>query len=171
MADNCPINRRRFVKGAVSSALLMSAASPAVETPRRGGHLRFALDGGGAQDSLDPTTYYASVMFLVAYSTKSRLTEIGPDNTLQPGLAEYWTHTPDVKSWTFALRRSVTFHSGKPLHARDVVASLNLHRGPDSKSAVKSLLSGVVSIEAESPLSVAITLSEGNSDFAELLSD
>ncbi len=50
------------------------------------------------------------------------------------GLAESWESTPDAVIWTFKLRKDVEFHNGKTMDAEDVIYSLNLHRGKDSKS-------------------------------------
>ena len=41
-----------------------------------------------------------------------------------PALAAGWTVAEDARSWTFKLRRNVTFHNGDPLRPEDVVASI-----------------------------------------------
>src|SRR5262249_6387418 len=52
------------------------------------------------------------------------------DMRIQPCLAESW-QSPDPLTWTFRLRRSVTFHSGRALRAADVVYSFDrLRRDP-----------------------------------------
>ncbi|CUX56006.1 ABC transporter substrate-binding protein [Agrobacterium fabrum] len=57
-----------------------------------------------------------------------RLVSLPPDNITnpQPSLAESWTVSEDGKTFTFKIRRGVTFHSGNPVTARD--AEWSLHR-------------------------------------------
>src|SRR5712691_1549199 len=50
-----------------------------------------------------------------------------------PRLAEKWEVTPDMKEWTFFLRKGVQFHFGYgELTARDVLHSHSLMIGPDA---------------------------------------
>lgn len=44
---------------------------------------------------------------------------------IKPGLAVRWTKSTDLKTWTFYLRRGVTFHDGTPFDADAVVFSFN----------------------------------------------
>ena len=44
------------------------------------------------------------------------------------------------KKWIFKIRKGITFHNGKTLTADDVVATINYHIGPDSKSPAKGVL-------------------------------
>jgi peptide/nickel transport system substrate-binding protein len=49
-----------------------------------------------------------------------RLRNADQDQQRQPHtplLAESWTVTPDLKTWTFKLRRGVKFHNGEPFNA------------------------------------------------------
>nr|NIS39827.1 peptide ABC transporter substrate-binding protein [Desulfuromonadales bacterium] len=62
------------------------------------------------------------------------LTEIDAQGNLVSELAESWEGSDDAKTWVFKLRKDVAFHNGKTLDAADVIASLNHHRGEDSKS-------------------------------------
>lgn len=48
-----------------------------------------------------------------------------PDGTVSPHLATEWTASPDGTSFTFKLREDVTFHSGNPFTASDVVFTAN----------------------------------------------
>ena len=41
--------------------------------------------------------------------------------TLKPALATAWSHSRDGKTWTFSLRRGVTWQDGRPFTASDVV--------------------------------------------------
>jgi peptide/nickel transport system substrate-binding protein len=53
--------------------------------------------------------------------------------TLQPvpHLAERWTISPDGKTYTFNLKKGVTWHDGKPLTARDVEFTVLAMLAPD----------------------------------------
>ena len=46
-------------------------------------------------------------------------------NQVEPGLAESWERSDDGLSWTFNLRRDVTWHDGQPFTARDVDFTFN----------------------------------------------
>jgi peptide/nickel transport system substrate-binding protein len=48
---------------------------------------------------------------------------------LQPGLAEKWTLSPDGLTWTFNLRKDVTFADGTKFTADDAVAVINRYKG------------------------------------------
>ncbi len=44
---------------------------------------------------------------------------------VEPSLAESWEHSEDGLSWTFHLRRDVTWHDGRPFTAHDVEFTFN----------------------------------------------
>ena len=52
------------------------------------------------------------------------LTRFDARATVQPALAERWDVSPDGATYTFHLRRGVTFHDGTPLTARTVAREL-----------------------------------------------
>ncbi|UXX81735.1 ABC transporter substrate-binding protein [Roseovarius pelagicus] len=101
----------------------------------------------------------------------SRLTEVDADGNVTAGLAESWEASPDAAVWTFQLRKGVEFHNGKPFTAEDVIASIDHHRGEDSKSPIKQIVDPILTMEAPDPHTVVITLDGGNADFAFLLFD
>jgi len=164
------MDRRTVLKGLAASALVTATGKPSFAAPTRGGHMRLALAGGSSVASLDPTTYSDSGMYILAYATKSGLTEITSKSTVSPALAESWDFSKDARTWIFNLRKGVTFHSGKSLTADDVIASINLHRGPDSKSAGASWLSDVQDVKADGQNRVVFSLAGGNAEFAAVLS-
>lgn len=55
--------------------------------------------------------------------------------TANKGVAEKWEMAPDGLSWTFNIRRGITFHDGSPLTAKDVKYSLDLYAGKDNFNA------------------------------------
>jgi peptide/nickel transport system substrate-binding protein len=59
---------------------------------------------------------------LSRWSTAETLVELDADGDAEPALATKWVRSG--RSWTFTLRRGVTFHDGTPLTAEAVVTSL-----------------------------------------------
>lgn len=48
-----------------------------------------------------------------------------PTQTVKPGLADFWTNSPDGKTWTFRLRKNLRWSDGAPLTADDVLFTCN----------------------------------------------
>jgi peptide/nickel transport system substrate-binding protein len=44
-----------------------------------------------------------------------------PSQTVEPGLADWWTNSPDGKTWTFRLRKNLHWSDGAPITADDVI--------------------------------------------------
>ncbi|HSV44406.1 MAG TPA: ABC transporter substrate-binding protein, partial [Ramlibacter sp.] len=75
---------------------------------------------------LDPTAGAASAIAeVVLYNVFETLTRIQPDGTVVPLLAESWEVSPDLKTYTFRLRKGVRFHNGVPLNASTVKFSFD----------------------------------------------
>ncbi len=171
------MSRRGFMEGAAALGLSIAAATSLMSearaaTPGKGGLLRAGLDGGATTDSLDPATFADT--FIIAFNfgcLRNCLTEVDNQGNLVGELAESWSASADARKWTFKLRKGVEFHNGKTMDADDVVASINHHRGKDSKSAAKSILDAVEDIKADGKDSVVVTLSGGNADLPFLMSD
>lgn len=61
-------------------------------------------------------------VFTTVYETLAWTT---PSGEVLPRLATDWTISEDKRTYTFNLRRGVTFHNGEPFTAQDVVYSVN----------------------------------------------
>ncbi len=171
------ISRRDFMGRAaalgVTTALASTLASEAVKAagPKKGGRFVAAVGHGSTTDSLDPATYENGFMADLDYGLHGHLTEINNDGTLIPQLAESWEASADAATWTFKLRKGVEFHNGKTLTAADVVASINHHRGEDSKSAAKPIVGPIEDVKADGQDTVVFSLKGGNADFPFIMSD
>lgn len=166
------LTRRGFVQ--TSGALWVAAGLgtvPAVAAPVKGGRLVVASMGGGASDTLDPRKLTSVMHGLIGYALGNCLTEIEEGGKLVGELAESWESSPDAKVWKIKLREGVTFHNGKTMTADDVIYSLNLHRGEDSTSSAKGLVSGIADIAADGPNAIIVTMADGNADLPYLLAD
>ena len=91
--------------------------------------------------NLDPLR--ANVLEDALYQTSiyERLADFDSTFTAVPRLAESWESNEDATEWTFTLREGVTFHSGKPLAAADVVYSFQRLLDPELQSAALQALS------------------------------
>ena len=175
LASRRGITRRGFMERALAlgatTALATTLADRAFAMPKRGGRFRLGLGHGSTTDSLDPATFEQLYMQVVGSAARNNLMEVGQNGDLIPELAEGFDVSDDARTWKFDLRRGVEFHNGKTLDSNDVVASINHHRGADSKSAAKSLLDAIVDLKADGKNAVTIALKEGNADFPFILSD
>lgn len=170
------IGRRDFLMGATAIGAAAAASTvisgrAAAAGPKSGGHARIGLGAGSTSDSLDPATILDTYMQTTNYGLRNNLTEIAPSGELVPELAESWEASEDAATWTFKLRKGIEFHNGKTMTAEDVIASINHHRGEESKSAVKSLLETVKEIRADGTDTVVIELASGSADFPYLMND
>ena len=75
--------------------------------------------------TLDPARAYETTNLIVEHATYDTLLEVHADdlNKIVPGLADSYTVSDDGLVYTFSLHKDVTFASGNPLTADDVVFS------------------------------------------------
>ena len=138
------LNRRQFLQGitAVGAAAgtggLLTActgSSPASTAGakiagKRGGDLTVGLSGSSGADTLDPhngTTYLDAARAQALYQP---LVQLDHQAQLQLILAEEITATTPTE-WIIRLHPGITFHSGKPLTAQDVIYSFRRIKAGD----------------------------------------
>jgi peptide/nickel transport system substrate-binding protein len=129
------LDRRQFLRGvaatgavagaggliaACSSSSPTSSATATTAAPKRGGNLKVGLSGSSGADTLDPhagLTYLDSVRAQALYQP---LLQLNAHAQTELVLAEEITaNTPT--EWIIRLHPGITFHSGKPLTAQDVI--------------------------------------------------
>ncbi len=171
------MTRREFLHYSILAGLTVSAASSvwtsevAAATPKKGGTFRVGLHDGNTSDSHDPGTYQSVGQIQHAHAFRSYLTEITPENGLGPDMADSWDASDDAAVWTFELNKEATFHDGRKFTAKDAVASLNHHRGEQTSSAAKALLSSVTDIKADGDHVIKIELNQGFADLPWIMTD
>jgi peptide/nickel transport system substrate-binding protein len=115
------------------------AAAPA-ETPKYGGVLN--QDTFADPPHFDLHQSETITCLLPLSPCFNRLIQNDPfdANKLAPDLAERWEVSPDGKTYTFALKRGVKFHHGKPFKAEDVKASWDrIYNPPKGVFSVRKL--------------------------------
>ena len=172
--DIVHFDRRGVLRGAAATgiALGLAGAGSARAAPTRGGTFRVGVHDGNTTDTWDPATTASILMIHSSHVARAYLTEITNEDKLGPDLATDWQATkPDASEWRFELSREATFHDGRPVTARDVAASINYHRGPESTSAVSELLTDITEIRPDGDHAVIVSLSRGNADLPHLMTD
>ncbi|MFJ9822802.1 ABC transporter substrate-binding protein [Streptomyces sp. NPDC101160] len=90
---------------------------------------------------------------LSRWSTAETLVRLDRDGDAVPSLATGWRQ--QGRTWTFAVRRGVTFHDGTPLTSADVVRSLTTAATASPKPRI---LDGVeLAVRAQGPHTVTVT--------------
>ena len=118
-------------------------------------------------DRFDPHTSTARAAAEILFMIGDTLVTLDYDlKTVQPGLAESWEISEDGKTYTFNLRDDVTFCSGKPFTAHDVVATINRWLAPETNGVVTWRAGDVDEVVAVDDHTVEYKLNE---PYAELL--
>ena len=165
------ISRRGLLQSGVAAGVLAATGLP-LKAQTRGGKLTAGLGGANTSDSWDGRTHSDIFMIASAHGCVfDCLTEVAADGSLVGELAESWEASADAKTWTFNLRQGVTFHNGKSFGVDDVIESLRMHIGEDSKSAAKPIVEAIVEMNKITDHQVQFVLASGNADFPYLMSD
>ncbi|MBW5434661.1 ABC transporter substrate-binding protein [Bradyrhizobium canariense] len=119
---------------------------------------------------LDPTNAAASAIAEVTlYNIYETLTKINEDGSTSPLLAESWTASPDLKTYTFKLRKGVKFHNGEPFDSAAVKFSFERNAVATSTNKDKSLFQSFESVAAPDADTVVITLKNPEPNFPFLM--
>ncbi|MER8868212.1 ABC transporter substrate-binding protein [Mesorhizobium sp. M0751] len=173
------ISRRELLASVAASAALAGVGSVMLKPglanaaePTKGGFMKFGLADGSQTDTLDPATWPSSfALAALGGSMCNNLTEILPDGSVVPDLAESFEPSGGAAKWVFKLRKGSTFHNGKNVTPADVIASMRHHMGEGTNSGAKAMLAQVGSIEADGKDAVTFTLNSGVADFPYLVAD
>jgi len=156
------MKRDRRTVNALLAGLPLAGAWPlaAAQSQRERVVLGMVLEPPG----LDPTTGAAAAIGeVVHYNILEGLTKINPEGAVTPLLAENWYVAPDGKTYTFALRKGVTFSDGSPFDAESVKFSFERAKAPDSTNkAKKAVFDNISSVVVEDPSTVILVLDKAD---------
>ncbi|MDT5000707.1 MAG: peptide/nickel transport system substrate-binding protein [Mycobacterium sp.] len=112
----------------------------------------------GEPDQLDPQKTSAYFSFEVLENVFDTLVEPDANLEMRPALAQAWSISPDQLTWSFQLRKGVTFQDGSPFTADDVVYSYR--RIIDEKLSNVDKFSAVTDVSAPDPDTVLIRVKQ-----------
>jgi peptide/nickel transport system substrate-binding protein len=161
--------RRQILAGATAlgASGLPATLRAQTATPRRGGTLRMSVDQAVAK--LNPLLTRVNPEYLVAELLYSGLTRLSTDMTPEPDLAERWSASDDLVTWTFTLRPDVVFHDGAACTSADVVASFEAMLDPATASPARNNIGPIAKVEARDPRTVVFTLRAPYADLPVML--
>jgi len=108
---------------------------------------------------LDPTTAAAAAIAEVTlYSIYETLTKINEDGSVSPLLAESWQTSPDLKTYTFKLRKGIKFQNGEPFDSAAVKFSFDRAAAPTSTNKDRSLFQSFEQVSAPDADTVVLVL-------------
>jgi peptide/nickel transport system substrate-binding protein len=173
------MTRRDFLKvaGAATGLLVLDACAPSAPTPapgvapaaevRRGGTLRVAFPGTPGQ--LDPALYTTSEDYAIGFSVYNGLVWVDHTLTPQPDLAESWTASDDLLTWTFKLKEGIKFQHGTPFTADDVVYTFERILDEALGSPFRSVIAFVDRVEKVDDYTVNLHLNTPSADLDTIL--
>jgi oligopeptide transport system substrate-binding protein len=106
-----------------------------------GGTFRRML--GGTPPTLDPAFVTETHGRFVINQIFDGLVQYDAHLNVIPAIAEFWEASQDGRTWTFALRRGVTFHHGREVTAQDFVYSFTRLLQVNSPAPVADLFAHI----------------------------
>ena len=107
----------------------------------KGGTFKYAMQ---VQAMTDPSTFDWTQKSNVARGIVEYLTVTGNDNITRPYLAEKWSASEDLKTWTLNLRKGVKWSNGDEFGADDVVYNFERWLNPETGSSNIGLFDSMV---------------------------
>jgi peptide/nickel transport system substrate-binding protein len=156
---------RRFATFTIAAALALAGALAAAPAHAQRGKDMAVLAMTLEPPGLDPTAGAASAIAeITLYNIYETLTKIGPDGQPRPLLAERWTVSPDLRTWTFHLRRDAAFHNGAAFDSAAVKFSFERAGAPGSTNKDRAVFANIERIDAPDARTVVLNLKNGDPD-------
>ena len=133
------VKRRTLIQSAAAAALPLAAPAFA-QRSKDSIVIAMQLEPPG----LDPTAGAASAIGEVTlYNIYETLTKINGDGKITGLLAESWEVSPDLKTYTFKLRKGIKFQNGEPFNAQAVKFSFDRAGGEKSTNKDKRTFANI----------------------------
>lgn len=132
------MNRRWFLfsASAISLGIAVGLFSPAHALAETEAVIVIGRQESGAA-SYDPIR--AVTLNMAAGLIYDRLVEQAADQSYHPHLASSWEVSPDGMSWTFELRKDVTFTDGEPFNAQTIAWWIPKFKGTENEYMVDAI--------------------------------
>ncbi|MDR6716586.1 ABC transporter substrate-binding protein [Paenibacillus sp. 2003] len=119
--------------------------------------------------ALDPLYINLLAESFVTSHVFDGLVQRGEKDQILPCLAHTWDVSADRQTWTFYLRKGITFHNGQMLTSHDIVHTFERLQSTDRRTLYRDVSRQLLSIEAVSPLTVCFRLKKPHELFLSFL--
>ncbi len=148
--------------GVAALALSMSACSATTSdsgtSSNKGGSKTLTVAIGTDIDSLDPAAQATTAVMQQVAMMVETLTKLDSNGKVLPLLATSWQASKDGLSYTFTLRKGVTFSDGTNFDAAAVKWSLDRINSPKTYKADPNVFTVIKSVDVVDPSTVRINL-------------
>jgi peptide/nickel transport system substrate-binding protein len=167
---NCGTGPRRLLRSSLLAAGVIALLAGTASAQKRGGTLNAGveLDIGGF-DPLKVGVFQTSTL-IAASLIFDTLTTLDENGEARPKLALSWTHSDDMKTWTFKLRPGVKFQDGTPFNAAAVKFGIDRDMDPANKCRCAFYISNIAGVDAPDDMTVVYRLNNPHSMLPEALS-
>jgi peptide/nickel transport system substrate-binding protein len=110
--------------------IITGAATSHAQQPKRGGSLQFAISAETPNYDCHGSDTYATLHFSAPFYNTLLRFNLAKFPEIEGDLADSWTVTPDLMTYSFKLHPGVKFHDGTPLTSADVKATYDRLRNP-----------------------------------------
>lgn len=158
-----PARRGQRLAGVLITAMMLALpltiATPAVSSAAAANLPKIKVAISSDIDTLNPFLAILATSTAILRFEYENLADWGPNNEVEPGLADKWETSTDGKTWTFHIPADRKWSDGQPLTAEDVAWTFNaIKTTPALKEANGGLVSGITSVTAKDPQTVVIVL-------------
>jgi len=119
--------------------------------------------------ALDPLYINLLAESFVTSHVFDGLVQRGEKGEILPCLAHTWDVSADRQTWTFYLRKGITFHNGQMLTSHDIVHTFERLQSTDRRTLYRDVSKQILSIEAVSLLTVCFRLKKPHELFLSFL--
>lgn len=98
------------------------------------------IGNAGEPGTLDPHLYFTNLEEHILKDLFMGLTTMDPRGAIIPGCAEDWHVSNDQLTWTFQLRKDLTWSDGEPLTAKDFVFGFQRLLNPETAAPLSFFL-------------------------------
>ena len=155
---------RRRLTVLVFSAAVLATAAPAQAAPPANADIAAVVTValGVAVPTLDPGIPAGTPAATVRRHIYEGLVSMTEDGKIVPELATEWTVSKDGLTWTFRLRKGVSFHDGTPFDAAAMKASLDRILDPKEALPNRRYLEAIWGLDKLTDLGPLLAAVEGS---------
>lgn len=148
--------------GVAALGFAVAADDAAAQSKKDAIVIGMALEPPGLDPTIAPAAAIGEITHLNIFEGLTRIQENGE---VAPLLADSWTVSPDMMTFTFKLKSGVKFTDGTAFDAADVKYAFEKYAGEKSTNKRKAVFANIAAIDIQDPQTVKLTLKKSDPTF------